>query len=160
VFNEQHLVERSLERLNVLRSSPHLSRVEVIVVDDCSNDTTGQVLKRFRNERELETDRMFTWLFLEHDRNRGKGRAIVTGLNRATCEICVIHDADLEYHPEDLLQIVEVFVTQPVDAVFGSRFAGAGTRRVLNYRHELGNRFLTFLCNLVTNLNVTDMETC
>ena len=160
VFNEQHLVDRSLQRLKLLGTSPHLSRVEIIVVDDCSNDDTPAVLEAFKRNRDLDSDPMFTWVFLRHDRNRGKGRAIATGLDRASCDICVIHDADLEYHPKDVLRIVEVFVSEQADAVFGSRFAGAGTRRVLNYRHELGNRFLTFLCNLVTNLNLTDIETC
>ncbi len=72
----------------------------------------------------------------------------------------MIHDADLEYHPRDLLRLVRVFVEGEADAVFGSRFAGAEARRALAYRHELGNKFLTFLSNLATNLNLTDMETC
>src|SRR5262249_13202965 len=131
------------------------SRIEVIVVDDCSSDGTSRVLEKFRKQCELDADSI-TWLFLKHERNLGKGRAIVTGLETATGEICVIHDADLEYHPKDLFRIVEVFITEQADAVFGSRFAGAGTRRVLNFRHGLGNQLLTVLCNLVTNLNLTD----
>jgi len=160
VFNEQHLVRESLQRLKVLSVSPYLSRVEIIVVDDCSNDDTPKVLETFKIEQERETNPILSWTFLRHGRNRGKGGAIATGLNRATCEISVMHDADLEYHPKDLLRIVEVFVSEDADAVFGSRFAGGDARRVLDYRHQLGNRLLTFLCNLVTNLNVTDMETC
>jgi glycosyltransferase involved in cell wall biosynthesis len=160
VFNEQHLVTKSLERLKQLRISTHLSRVEIIVVDDCSADDTPKALKRFKEEQLLEADPMFEWVFVRHAQNRGKGAAIATGLERATCEITVIHDADLEYHPKDLLRIVEVFVTEQADAVYGSRFAGGGARRILNYRHQIGNRLLTFLCNLATNLNVTDMETC
>jgi SAM-dependent methyltransferase len=101
-----------------------------------------------------------TWTFLRHERNGGKGQAIRTALERATCEITVIHDADLEYHPRDLLRIVKVFVQERADAVFGSRFSGGEVRRVLLYRHQLGNRLLTFLTNVVTNLNLTDMETC
>ena len=101
-----------------------------------------------------------TWRFLRHERNGGKGAAIRTALAQATCELTVIHDADLEYHPRDLLRLVRVFVEEEADAVFGSRFAGADARRALFYRHELGNKFLTFLCNLATNLNLTDMETC
>src|SRR6266545_2404018 len=95
-----------------------------------------------------------------NEKHSGKGKAVLTALERATCDIAVIHDADLEYHPKDLNRIVEVFVDQEADAVFGSRFAGGRVRRVLLYRHELGNRFLTFLCNMATNLNLTDMETC
>ena len=75
-------------------------------------------------------------------------------------ELCVIHDADLEYHPADLLKMVEVFVAEQADAVFGSRFLASEYRRVLFFRHELGNRFLTLLCNMVSDLNLSDMETC
>lgn len=158
-YNEQFLVASSLERLKVLEESSYLERVEVIVVDDCSTDETPAVLQRFR---EANPDRVgkFVWKFIRHDRNLGKGRAIQTALAQATCDISVIHDADLEYNPRDLHRIVRVFVENEADAVFGSRFAGGEVRRVLMYRHELGNKLLTFLCNLVTNLNLTDMETC
>src|SRR3954470_935442 len=158
VYNERFLVAASLERLKVLATSPDLDRVEVIVVDDASKDDTPQVLEEF--QQRLRPDPKMTWLFLRHERNGGKGQAIRTALERATCEITVIHDADLEYHPRDLLRIVRVFVEERADAVFGSRFGGSEVRRVLLYRHELGNRLLTFLTNLVTNLNLTDMETC
>lgn len=158
VYNEQHLVEASLSRLEVLTSSPSLSRVEVIVVDDCSKDATPEILERFAASRKGSSK--IEWTFLRHEKNGGKGKAIQTALARATCDISVIHDADLEYHPEDLLKIVEVFEKEKADAVFGSRFAGSEVRRVLLYRHELGNRLLTLLTNLVTDLNLTDMETC
>src|SRR4051794_38496400 len=158
VYNERFLVASSLERLKILATSPDLERIEVIVVDDASKDDTPQVLEEF--QQRLGPDPKMTWLFLRHERNGGKGQAIRTALERATCEITVIHDADLEYHPRDLLRIVRVFVEERADAVFGSRFTGAEVRRVLLYRHELGNRLLTFLTNLVTNLNLTDMETC
>jgi glycosyltransferase involved in cell wall biosynthesis len=160
VYNEQHLVATSLGRLTLLEQSPHLERIEVIVVDDCSKDGTPEVLARFREEQTGQPGSRIAWTFLRHERNQGKGGAIRTALERATCEISVIHDADLEYHPKDLLRIVEVFVDEGADAVFGSRFAGGHVRRVLLFRHELGNRLLTFLTNLVTNLNLTDMETC
>lgn len=159
VYNEQHLVEESLSRLVVLEKSPVLSRIEVIVVDDCSSDRTPQVLERFAAARK-EAKGKTEWTFLRHAKNGGKGKAIQTALARATCEVTVIHDADLEYHPKDLLKIVDVFENERADAVFGSRFAGADVRRVLMYRHELGNRLLTFLTNVATDLNLTDMETC
>src|SRR3954463_3255664 len=158
VYNERFLVAASLERLKVLASSPDLDRVEVIVVDDASKDDTPQVLEEF--QQRLGPDPKMTWLFLRHERNGGKGQAIRTALAHATCEITVIHDADLEYHPRDLLRIVKVFAQERADAVFGSRFAGGEARRVLLYRHQMGNRLLTFLTNVVTNLNLTDMETC
>lgn len=159
VYNEQYLVAESLRRLHVLAESPHLSRIEVIVVDDGSSDSTPEVLRAC----ELEFGSIpgpISWTFIRHERNAGKGAAIQTALAAATCEVSVIHDADLEYHPQDLLRIVRVFVEEDADAVFGSRFAGGEARRVLMYRHELGNRLLTFACNMVTNLNLTDMETC
>jgi glycosyltransferase involved in cell wall biosynthesis len=184
VYNEQHLVAASLGRLAVLEESPHLERIQVIVVDDSSKDGTAAVLAAFARERGIElapspphaprgpggpvpavdlgagrhgkTD----WIFLRHARNGGKGTAIQTALARADGEYSVIHDADLEYHPKDILRIVDVFVREKADAVFGSRFAGGEARRVLLFRHEIGNRLLTFLTNLATNLNLTDMETC
>jgi glycosyltransferase involved in cell wall biosynthesis len=158
VYNEQYLVATSLTRLKILETSPHLERIEVIVVDDCSKDDTPQVLERFKSS--LPEGGKISWIFLKHEKNGGKGKAIQTALERATCELTVIHDADLEYHPKDLLRIVKVFVEEEADAVFGSRFAGGESRRVLFYRHELGNKLLTFLCNVATNLNLTDMETC
>jgi glycosyltransferase involved in cell wall biosynthesis/SAM-dependent methyltransferase len=162
VYNEQHLVEASLSRLEVLETSPVLSRIEVIVVDDCSKDRTPEILKRLATSRKELKDKKskIDWTFLRHEKNGGKGKAIQTALAKATCDITVIHDADLEYHPEDLLKIVDAFEKERADAVFGSRFAGAEVRRVLMYRHELGNRLLTFLTNVVTDLNLTDMETC
>src|SRR6188768_3528727 len=163
VYNEQHLVEASLTRLEVLEKSPVLSRIEVIVVDDCSKDRTAEILKRFeasRKDGSKDRKSKIEWTFLRHEKNGGKGKAIQTALAKATCDVTVIHDADLEYHPEDLLKIVDVFENERADAVFGSRFAGAEVRRVLMYRHELGNRLLTFLTNMVTDLNLTDMETC
>jgi glycosyltransferase involved in cell wall biosynthesis/phospholipid N-methyltransferase len=159
VYNEEHLVAASLARLEVLESSPLLERVQVVVVDDCSTDGTAPALAAFRDAH-LHRNGKIEWLFLRHERNAGKGGAIKTALARAECEITVIHDADLEYSPRDLLRIVKVFDEERADAVFGSRFAGAEARRVLMYRHELGNRLLTLLTNVVTNLNLTDMETC
>ncbi|WP_242392061.1 glycosyltransferase [Anaeromyxobacter oryzisoli] len=177
VYNEQHLVATSLQRLEVLEGSPHLERVQVVVVDDASRDGSATVLRAFAEARgvrwlddgpieqgvELKghgRQGKIEWVFLRHVLNGGKGRAIRTALAEADCELSVIHDADLEYHPKDLLRIVEVFVNEQADAVFGSRFAGGEARRALLFRHELGNRLLTFLTNWVTNVNLTDMETC
>jgi len=161
VYNEQHLVAASLERLKILAAAPVLDRVEVIVVDDCSTDGTPQVLERFQTEQIPDRESKIRWIFVRHEKNGGKGKAVRTALEHATCDISVIHDADLEYHPKDLIRIMNVFAEEElVDAVYGSRFAGGELRRILLYRHELGNRFLTFLTNVITNLNLTDMETC
>jgi glycosyltransferase involved in cell wall biosynthesis len=160
VYNEQHLVYESLSRLKILDSSPHLERIEVIVVDDCSNDDSAAIIGKFFNDAKTDAGSKIEWRQFRHAVNGGKGQAVKTALESATCEIAVVHDADLEYHPKDLLRIVEVFVEEDADAVYGSRFAGGESRRVLLFRHQLGNKFLTFVSNLVTNLNLTDMETC
>jgi glycosyltransferase involved in cell wall biosynthesis len=183
VFDEQHLVATSLARLEVLAGSEHLARVQVVVVDDSSRDATPGVLRAFAAERGITLGPALPaaprgaappghlvlgsgvhggveWLFLQHERNGGKGAAVRTALAHAECALTVIHDADLEYHPRDLLRIVRVFLEEGADAVFGSRFAGGEARRALLFRHELGNRLLTFVTNLITNVNLTDMETC
>src|ERR1700720_2946926 len=160
-YNEQYLVEASLERLKILETSPLLHRVQVVVVDDGSKDATAEAIGRFRNS--LESDRpdgKLQWTWLRHDKNQGKGAAIRTALAHVESELVVIHDADLEYHPWDLLQMIELFLYEDADAVFGSRFMSGGHKRALFFRHALGNKLLTFLCNLVSDLNLSDMETC
>jgi glycosyltransferase involved in cell wall biosynthesis/phospholipid N-methyltransferase len=161
VYNEEYLVEASLARLETLGDCPLLSRIKVIVVDDGSRDGTPAALERFR--RSLESRPWashFEWVFLRHDRNRGKGGGIRTALEHADTGLAVIHDADLEYFPEDLKKMIPLFLEQQADAVFGSRFLSSDFRRVLFYRHALANHLLTFLCDLVCDLNLTDMETC
>jgi glycosyltransferase involved in cell wall biosynthesis len=160
VYNEEYLVRASLERLKILGQSPLLHRVEIIVVDDGSTDQTAAVLGEFQLSVAEAPPGRLEWLFLRHDTNQGKAAAIHTALSHATAELTVIHDADLEYHASDLLKMVQVFAEEQADAVFGSRFLASEYRRVLFFRHQLGNRFLTLLCNIVSDLNLTDMETC
>jgi glycosyltransferase involved in cell wall biosynthesis/phospholipid N-methyltransferase len=160
-YNEQYLIAASLSRLPVLAESPLLNRIEVIVVNDGSSDRTAQAIDEFRQSLPAtDSNSKLSWLFLDHEKNSGKGAAIRTGLSHAAAELVVIHDADLEYHPRDLLQMVEVFLYEDADAVFGSRFMPGGYKRALFFRHALGNKLLTFLCDLVCDLNLTDMETC
>jgi glycosyltransferase involved in cell wall biosynthesis len=159
-YNEQFLIESSLARLEVLGESSFLERVKVIVVDDGSSDATPGAIMRFQETMESRSSPKFSWLFLRHEKNSGKGAAIRTGLSQVDTDLVVIHDADLEYHPADLLKMVEVFLFEDADAVFGSRFLSGGYKRALFFRHALGNKLLTFLCDLVCDLNLTDMETC
>lgn len=158
-YNEEQFVEKSLYRLLVLEESPYLEKVQVVVVNDCSTDNTPKILHRLSSELPLKSE-VVEWKFINHEKNMGKGTAVQTALQAAVCEITVIHDADLEYHPKDIIRMIPLFVEEGADAVYGSRFAPHEYRRVLFYRHELGNRFLTFLSNLISNLNFTDIETC
>jgi glycosyltransferase involved in cell wall biosynthesis/phospholipid N-methyltransferase len=160
VYNEQYLVETSLRRLAVLAESPLLERVRVIVVNDASTDQTGAALRRFQTAIVEPPLSLFEWIFLEHPKNQGKGAAIRTAIQHVDTDLAVIHDADLEYHPDDIVKMIPLFVTEEADAVFGSRFLSSDFRRVLLFRHSLGNKLITLLTNIVTDLNLSDIETC
>ncbi|HWG58342.1 MAG TPA: bifunctional glycosyltransferase/class I SAM-dependent methyltransferase [Candidatus Acidoferrales bacterium] len=160
-YNEEYLIGASLARLNVLGDAEILKRVTVIVVDDGSTDHTPQEIERFRADLEQKgAENSIRWIWLRHETNLGKGTAIRTALPYVDTELLVVHDADLEYHPRDLLRMAEVFLCEDADAVFGSRFMAGGYKRALFFRHSLGNKLLTFLCDVVCDLNLTDMETC
>jgi glycosyltransferase involved in cell wall biosynthesis len=159
-YNEQHLVVPSIDRLRLLNESPFLDRVKIIVVDDGSSDETPKALEKYNRSLEHASTAKMEWIFIRHPVNQGKAAAIHTGLGHADTELTVIHDADLEYHPQDLIKMVAVFLQEPADAVFGSRFLAGEYRRVLFFRHEIGNRLLTLMSNIVSDLNLTDMETC
>ncbi len=153
VYNERYLVAESVRRVLAVQS-PVISRLDLIIVDDGSTDGTRDILRRIAAEH---PDRI---TYIEHDRNQGKGAAVRTGLAKAQGSVTVIQDADLEYDPQDLARLMLPFVRDGADAAYGSRFAASEYRRVLYYRHAIGNRLLTGLCNLLTDLNLTDMETC
>jgi glycosyltransferase involved in cell wall biosynthesis len=125
---------------------------EVIVVDDASTDETWQILKELPPDTRLKV--------LRHEQNQGKGAALRTGFRHATAPYVLVQDADLEYDPTEYFILLGPLLAGVGDVVFGSRFSGAAAHRVLYFWHALGNKVLTTLSNMATNLNLTDMETC
>jgi len=125
---------------------------EIVIVDDCSTDGTRDLLKSF-----VSTDNIQV---VFHEENKGKGAALHTGFAHAKGDIIIIQDADLEYDPCDYSKLLEPILTGKADVVYGSRFVGSESHRVLYFWHSLGNRVLTLLSNMFTNLNLTDMEVC
>lgn len=149
VYNEVHTIGEALSRVHEVDLPK-----EVIVVDDGSTDGTREFLRRF----ETEQDSRHPIKILLHPRNLGKGAALRTGFKAATGDIVIVQDADLEYHPKEYPRLIEPILEGRADVVYGSRFLGT-PRRVLMFWHTLGNRILTFLSNVCTDLNLTDMET-
>lgn len=145
-YNEQATIK---EAIGLVLNTPY--QKEVIVVDDGSTDGTRELIEGIEHP---DLKRVF------HKKNSGKGRAIQTGLAKANGDIVLIQDADLEYDPSEYPTLLEPFLTGKADVVYGSRFSGHGAHRVLYFWHYVGNRFLTLLSNLFTNLNLTDMECC
>ncbi len=153
VFNERYLIEELLAQVLAV-SAPGIGRLEIIVVDDGSTDGTTALVETLAARH---PDRI---QLIAKARNEGKGSAVRTGIDAATGDLIVIQDADLEYDPRDLAAMVRPFLEDGADVVYGSRFAAGSRRRVLYFRHTIGNRILTFLSNLFTDLNLTDVETC
>lgn len=145
VYNELATVESVID--TVLAQADDL---EVVVVDDCSTDGTTDLLRKF------ERDRVRVFF---HETNRGKGAALRTGFEHVTGDIVIIQDADLEYDPHEYPVLVGPIESGHADVVYGSRFS-SGPHRVLFFWHSMGNKFLTLYSNMMTNLNLTDMETC
>jgi glycosyltransferase involved in cell wall biosynthesis len=126
---------------------------ELIIVDDCSSDGTWKVLQDLE-----KTDKRLK--LVRHEKNQGKGAALRTGFQHASSPVVIIQDADFEYSPGEYYLVLGPILSGKADVVYGSRFIGSGAHRVLYYWHSVGNRFLTMLSNMATNLNLTDMETC
>ena len=149
IYNEQSTLHEIIGRVRAVEG---LNVKEIILVDDCSTDGTRALLQSGFDEP------VFTKFY--HVVNQGKGAALRTGFAAATGDIVAIQDADLEYDPAELRGLIRPIVKGQADVVFGSRFVGGGAHRVVYYWHMLGNKFLTTLSNMLTNLNLTDMECC
>ena len=146
-YNEVDTIEKLIARVRAVPIDK-----EIIVVDDCSTDGTGHKLAQIAGQYEL---RVFS-----HEHNQGKGAALRTGFAHARGEVVIVQDADLEYDPAEYGKLLQPILDGKADVVYGSRFAGGESHRVLYYWHQAGNTVLTQLSNMLTNLNLTDMETC
>jgi len=147
-YNEIKTIEQIIA---TVRASP-VQNCEIIIVDDFSTDGTRELLQ---TSLHTQVDRV-----IYHDRNYGKGAALRSGFAGATGDIVIVQDADLEYDPQEYPQMIEPIVDGKADVVYGSRFIGSKPHRVVYYWHMIGNSFLTMLSNMLTNINLTDMETC
>lgn len=145
VFNEINTIK---EIINKVKGVP--VEKEIIIVDDCSNDGTGDVLRNIK-------DREITVYF--HDKNLGKGAAVRTGFERVTGDIVIIQDTDLEYDPQEYLSLIEPIINGVADVVYGSRLWGGKPQRVYMFWHKVGNRFITLIANILYNNTLTDIET-
>lgn len=147
-YNERQLLPHLI---SLVKASP-VEEKEIILVDDGSDDGTTEIIKR---SLEREVDKI-----VYHDMNMGKGAAIRSGLRHVTGDAVIIQDADLEYDPNEYPKLMAPIIEGKADVVFGSRFLGEGPHRVHLFWHYVGNKFLTILSNMFTNMNLTDMETC
>lgn len=150
-YNEAKTIVDVVNKVNLQTGISFLNKIEIIVVDDGSIDNSVSLLKEMK---------LSNLKIIEHEKNKGKGAALITGFKESTGDIILIQDADKEYNPNDFKKLLSVYTTTEADVVYGSRFLGSSEYTRLHFfYHFLANKILTFICNLFTNLNMTDMET-
>jgi len=154
VYNEANTIHLILDRIAEVNLINNIQK-ELILVNDCSTDDTEQAILRYMKEHP-ESDIHY----YKHEVNKGKGAALHTAIPMATGEYTIIQDADLEYDPEEYNLLIKPVLRGDADVVYGSRFLGGNAHRILFFWHSIGNKFLTFLTNMFTNLNLTDVHTC
>ena len=153
-YNEGPTIHFILDKVRAVNLNGNIEK-EVIIVNDCSKDNTEQSILAY-----IQAHPSFNIQYFKHEVNRGKGAALHTGISKATGEYLVIQDADLEYDPQEYNVLLKPVLSGVADVVYGSRFLGGEPHRILFFWHSLGNKMLTTLSNMLTNLNLTDMETC
>ena len=153
-YNEEKTIYNILNKVKAVKLIDDIEK-EIIIVNDCSSDNTDEIIKRYIKENHDDNIKYYT-----HDINHGKGASIHTGIKKATGEYLIIQDADLEYDPNEYNILLQPLIDGFADVVYGSRFSSDKPHRILFFWHSIGNKFLTFVSNMFTNLNLTDMETC
>lgn len=153
VYNEERTLEEIVRRVCAVPIAK-----EIIFVDDGSKDRSREILTRLQEENQRRSDPLNNFKVFFQEQNQGKGAAIKAALGQVTGDVVIIQDADLEYDPKDYPSLIEPIQAGLADVVYGTRFAGGGAHRVLFFWHSLGNRLLTLLSNMLTNLNLSDME--
>lgn len=153
-YNEGRTIHFILDKIKAVELIGGIEK-ELIIVNDCSKDNTVEAVENY-----MKLNPEVPISFYSHEVNKGKGAALHTGIEKATGDVVIIQDADLEYDPREYNDVLKPFREGEADVVYGSRFMGGNPHRILFFWHTIGNKFLTFLSNMFTNLNLTDMETC